>query len=83
MSISMDAACLQCGLRRNIATVTPLGTDQQTMDFARELMKLYLDGPADVPSTCLPPKLPGCSMSGTAWVWIGSGRKSWIPMPWC
>ena len=43
MSISMDAACLQCGLRRNIATVTPLGTDQQTMDFARELMKLYLD----------------------------------------
>ena len=57
MSISMDAACLQCGLRRNIATVTPLGTDQQTMDFARELMKLYLDGPADVPSTWFTPEI--------------------------
>ena len=57
MSISMDAACLQCGLRRNIATVTPLGTDKQTMDFARELMKLYLDGPADVPSTWFTPEI--------------------------
>ena len=37
--------------------MTPLGTDQQTMDFARELMKLYLDGPADVPSTWFTPEI--------------------------
>mgnify|MGYP002518564933 FL=1 len=57
MSISMDAACLQCSLRRSIATVTPLGTDEQTMDFARELMQLYLDEPRDVPSTWFTPKI--------------------------
>ncbi len=57
MSISMDAACLQCSLRRSIETVTPLGTGTQTMDFARELMKLYLDGPRDVPSTWFTPKI--------------------------
>lgn len=57
MSISLDADCLQCSLRRGIATVAPLGTDEQTMDFARELMKLYLDGPTDVPSTWFTPKI--------------------------
>ena len=53
----MDAACLQCSLRRNLETVQPLGTDADTMDFARELMQLYLDAPKDVPSTWFTPRI--------------------------
>ena len=57
MSIAMDAACLQCSLRRNLETVQPLGTAEETMDFARELFRLYLDAPKDVPSTWFTPKI--------------------------
>ena len=53
----MDAACLQCSLRWNLETVQPLGTDADTMDFARELMQLYLDAPKDVPSTWFTPRI--------------------------
>lgn len=57
MSIAMDAACLQCSLRRNIETVQSLGSAEDTMDFARELMRMYLEGPKDVPSTWFSPKI--------------------------
>lgn len=57
MSIAMDAACLQCSLRRNLATAAGLGTDEETMDFARELMQMYLDGPREVPSTWYAPQI--------------------------
>lgn len=57
MSIAMDAACLQCSLRRNIETVQSLGSAEETMDFARELMRMYLEGPRDVPSTWFTPKI--------------------------
>ena len=57
MSIAMDAACLQCSLRRNIETVQSLGSAEETMDFARELMRMYLEGPKDVPSTWFNPKI--------------------------
>ena len=57
MSIAMDAACLQCSLRRNIQTVEPLGSTEDTMNFARELLKLYLSAPTDVPSTWLTPAI--------------------------
>ena len=57
MSIAMDAACLQCSLRRNIQTVESLGSAEETMDFARELLKLYLSAPRDVPSTWLTPAI--------------------------
>ena len=57
MSIAMDAACLQCSLRRNLETAQSLGSVEETMDFARDLMKLYLDGPKDVPSTWYTPKI--------------------------
>ena len=57
MSIAMDAACLQCSLRRNLEIVKPLGSSEDAMEFARDLMKLYLDGPRDVPSTWFTPKI--------------------------
>ena len=57
MSIAMDAACLQCSLRRNLETAQSLGSAEDTMEFARDLMKLYLDGPKNVPSTWYTPKI--------------------------
>ena len=48
MSIAFDTQCLLCHLQRNLEVVKPLGTEQQAMDFARDLMRMYLDAPADV-----------------------------------
>lgn len=53
----MNASCLQCNLRRNLETVQALGTDEQAMDFALELMRLYLSAPKGVPSTWLTPQI--------------------------
>ncbi|MDO5544307.1 MAG: ARMT1-like domain-containing protein [Eubacteriales bacterium] len=57
MSIAMDAACLQCSLRRNLETAQSLGPAEEAMEFARDLMGLYLAGPKDVPSTWYTPKV--------------------------
>ena len=48
MSIAIDSYCLQCYLRRNIELVRPLGTEEKTTAFAKEIMKLYLSAPEGV-----------------------------------
>lgn len=48
MSIALDSACLLCHLKRNIELVRPLGTEEQTMAFARDMMKMYLSAPEGV-----------------------------------
>ena len=58
MSIAFDSYCLQCQLGRNLDTVRKLGTEEQTMAFARDVMRLYLEGPKDVAS---PWFVPGVS----------------------
>ena len=50
MSIPIDTQCIQCFLKRNLELARTLGTERQAMDFAKELMKLYLDAPDDVSS---------------------------------
>ena len=50
MSISIDSKCIQCHMNRNLELVRTLGTEQQALDFARELMKLYLEAPEGVSS---------------------------------
>ncbi len=57
MSIAIDSRCLLCHLKRNIELVRPLGTEAQTMDFARELMEMYLNAPKDVSSVWFGPKV--------------------------
>ncbi len=47
MSIPFDSVCLQCHLNRNLDTARGLGTEEQAMAFARELMALYCAAPAD------------------------------------
>lgn len=57
MSLGVDSYCIQCYLRRNIDLVRPLGTEAQTTAFAKEIMKLYLDAPADASAPWFGPKV--------------------------
>ena len=50
MSIPIDTKCIQCHMNRNLELVRTLGTEEQAMDFARALMKLYLEAPDGVGS---------------------------------
>ena len=50
MSIAVDTHCLQCFLKRNLDIVRPLGTEEQAMAFAKEIMKLFLAAPEGVSS---------------------------------
>lgn len=50
MSIPIDTYCLQCLLRRNIALAQTLGTEEQAMAFAKEIMKLCIAAPEGVSS---------------------------------
>ncbi len=52
----MNPHCLQCHLRRNLDLACTLGTDEQAMDFARDLMELYLRAPREVSSPWLAPE---------------------------
>ena len=53
----MDSQCLMCHLRRNLEVVRPLGTEEQTMAFARDMMRMYLDAPEGVSSPWFNPKV--------------------------
>ena len=57
MSIQFDTQCLQCHFQRNLEVVQPLGTEEQAMAFARDLMRMYLEAPEDVPSPWFQPQV--------------------------
>ena len=50
MSLVVDTQCLQCYLKRHLDLVRPLGTEEQAMAFAKDLLRLYLDAPEGVSS---------------------------------
>lgn len=50
MSLATNTECLLCYLDRNLTLARKLGTEEQAMTFARELMKLFLSAPADAAS---------------------------------
>ena len=56
MSFAIDTQCLLCHLRRNLEAVRPLGTEQQAMAFAKDMMRLYLEAPEDVASPWFNPQ---------------------------
>ena len=56
MSIAFDTQCLLCHLRRNLEVVKSLGTEQQAMEFAKDMMRMYLDAPQDVGSPWFHPQ---------------------------
>ena len=53
----MDTQCLQCHLRRNLEVVRPLGTEQQAMEFAKDMMRMYLSAPEDISSPWFNPQV--------------------------
>ena len=57
MSIPMDSQCLMCHLKRNLELVRPLGTEEQTMAFARDMMRMYLAAPENVSSPWFSPQV--------------------------
>ena len=57
MSISIDTYCLQCLLRRNIVLAQTLGTEEQAMAFAKEIMKLCINAPEGVSSPWFGPQI--------------------------
>ncbi len=56
MSIGIDTQCLQCHLKRNLALADTLGTKEQAMAFAKDLMRMYLDAPEGVSSPWFHPQ---------------------------
>ena len=57
MPIPMNPTCLECNFKKNMAVARPLGTEAQAMAFAKALMQLYIDAPADVPSPYVSPQV--------------------------
>ena len=55
MSIPLNSVCLECHFQRNLKIARQLGTEEQAMAFARELMKLYIDAPDHVASPWFSP----------------------------
>ena len=53
----MDTQCLQCHLRGNLEVVRPLGTEQQAMEFAKDMMRMYLSAPEDISSPWFNPQV--------------------------
>ena len=51
----MDAECVLCHLQKNIATARSLGDEATAAAFAKDLMRLHLDAPADAGSPYLGP----------------------------
>ena len=55
MSISVDAGCLDCMLRRNRETALKLGSEEQAEAFLAEFRKIYEAAPKDVSSPWFSP----------------------------
>ena len=51
MAIVTDSRCLSCHFGKNLDTARGLGTEAQATAFARGLMEIYLNSPADVGAT--------------------------------
>ena len=49
--------CIECLLHRHLTTARGLGTDEQVTDFARDLMKMLLDGPPEMASPFYAPRV--------------------------
>lgn len=48
--MNLNAECMECLLRRNLATARLHGSEAQVTAFARDIMKLFLDEPGDMAS---------------------------------
>jgi len=49
--------CIECLLHRHLTTARSLGTDEQATHFARDLMKMLLEGPPEMASPFYAPRI--------------------------
>ena len=57
MNFAIDSYCLVCFLQRNIELVRPLGPEEKTTEFAKRIMKMYLDAPEGVSAPWFGPQV--------------------------
>ncbi len=55
MSVAFDTECLQCHMGKALSSARALGDEETAVAFCRELMKLYLQAPADAASPWFAP----------------------------
>lgn len=55
MSLGMDARCMECHFRRNVETARSLGDDTTATAFAKALLQIYLNAPADQATPAIGP----------------------------
>lgn len=56
MGVILNPDCYLCHMRRNLAAARPLGTEAQWSEFAKGLLKLYLELPEGTNSTWMGPE---------------------------
>ncbi len=56
MSLSIDSGCLLCHFNKNLGLARSLGTEDQAMAFAKDLMRMYLDAPEGISSPWFGPQ---------------------------
>lgn len=56
MKFSMDTQCFQCHMGRNLELARSLGTEEQAVAFAKDLMRLYLSAPSEASSPWFAPE---------------------------
>lgn len=56
MSVGIDTQCLMCHFRRNLEVARPLGTEEQAMAFAKDLLRMYLAAPEGISSPWFNPQ---------------------------
>ncbi len=57
MSIAFDSQCLLCHFRRNLEVARTLGTEEQALAFAKDMMRMYLEAPDNVASPWFNPQV--------------------------
>ena len=57
MSVGSNTQCLLCHFRRNLEVARPLGTEEQAMAFAKDMMRMYLAAPEGVSSPWFNPQV--------------------------
>lgn len=57
MSVGMNTQCLMCHFRRNLEVAQSMGTEEEVMAFAKDMMRMYLAAPEDVASPYFNPQV--------------------------
>lgn len=57
MSVGINTQCLMCHFRRNLEVAQSLGTEEEVMAFAKDMMRMYLSAPEGVASPYFNPEI--------------------------